>query len=170
MFKDSVAVPGQGPAPCGLMVVGEAPGRDETRLKSPFAGKAGAFFVSILEKTLKVARTEVRISNAVKVWPVIRTKRLKTRPPSKEELAFFLPYLKEEIEIVDPKVIIAVGKTAFHALAPGHPFKPGEFVSAAGRLIMPVYHPAYILRKQKSLKENTEGLKAALGKVKRSIS
>lgn len=153
------------------MVVGEAPGRDETRERRPFVGKAGRFLISVLKDALRMHREELYITNVVKVWPTVKTKRLKTRKPTREEEAFFLPYLNGEISIVDPEIILAVGKTAFCAIVPGESFKPGVFVrDAQGRLVMPVYHPAYILRKQKSLKENTGELKAALKRIKRAIS
>ncbi|MBI5902564.1 MAG: uracil-DNA glycosylase [Deltaproteobacteria bacterium] len=169
-FKDAVAVFGRGPAPCALMVVGEAPGRDETRLKTPFVGKAGSFFVAILEEVFGRERDEFYITNTVKVWPTIKTVRLKTRKPSDEEVEFFLPYLRKEIETVAPQVILAVGKTAFSTLAPGHEFAPGKWTEhPGGVLIMPVYHPSYILRRQKDLKNNTERLKEALRNARKRI-
>ncbi|MEK7774159.1 MAG: uracil-DNA glycosylase, partial [Deltaproteobacteria bacterium] len=131
-FKDAGVVFGRGPAPCALMVVGEAPGRDETRLKTPFIGKAGSFFVAALEEVFGEKRENFYITNTVKVWPVVRTKRLKTRAPNDEEVEFFLPYLRKEIEVVAPVVILAVGKTAFSTLAPGRKFAPGEWAKYAG--------------------------------------
>lgn len=168
-FRDAVIVTGKGPAPCRIMVVGEAPGRDETRLKTPFVGKAGKFFISILEEALGLKRSEIYISNVIKIWPKIDTKRLKTRKPLKEEEAFFIPYLKREISIVKPKVILAVGKTAFSALAPEEEFTPGKWVHKGNLRIMPIYHPSYILRRQKSLEESTEKLKEALREVKAEL-
>lgn len=148
------------------MVVGEAPGRNEVAEGKPFVGKAGAFLVAILEEVFGCNRDAIYITNVVKLWPHLKTKRLKTRPPSLEEKALFTPYLLEEIEIVDPLVIIAVGKTAFSALAPDRVFTPGLLVKGVcGRDVMPVYHPAYILRKQRSLDEMTRDLKAALGEA-----
>ncbi len=148
------------------MVIGEAPGRNEVAGGKPFVGKAGAFLVSILEEVFGFGRDAIYITNVVKLWPHLKTKRLKTRPPSIQEKALFTPYLLEEIELVDPRVIIAVGKTAFTAVAPDQVFTPGLWVKGVcGRDVMPVYHPAYILRKQKSLQEMTRDLKAALGEA-----
>lgn len=170
MFKDAVLVFGRGPAPCALMVVGEAPGRDETRLETPFVGRAGSFFVAILEEVFGEKRDEFYITNTVKVWPTIKTRRLKTRKPSDEEVEFFLPYLRKEIETVAPVVILAVGKTAFSTLAPGLEFVPGKWAEyRGGVLIMPVYHPSYILRRRKDLKDNTVRLKEALRKARKRI-
>jgi DNA polymerase len=159
---------GSGPVPCPVMLVGEAPGRTETELGLPFVGRAGVYLVKNLEEVFGRTRDELYITNVVKVWPHIKTKRLKTRPPTKKEEAFFLKYLLEEIEIVDPLVIVAVGKTAFTALAPGEVFRPNIWAEGpGGRQVMPVYHPAYILRKQKSISESTRALRAALRKVKK---
>lgn len=158
-----------GPVPCGLMVIGEAPGRDETKEGRPFVGKAGGFFVGVLEDALSLKRDAVYITNVVKIWPTIETKRLKTRTPTKGEKAEFTPCLMEEIRIVKPKVILAVGKTAFFALFPEERFIPGEFKDYKNIPVMPVYHPAYILRRQKRLEESVKELKDALKKVKRKL-
>ncbi len=169
-FKGASIVFGEGPAPCGLMIIGEAPGRVETRLARPFVGRAGRFLISVLKEVFEREREDFYITNVVKVWPTVETKRLKTRKPTKEEEGFFLPYLLKEIRIVEPQVVLAVGKTAFSNLAPDEDFTPGSWVSAGGRLIMPVYHPAYLLRRQKYLEENTRELKAALRKVKARLT
>ena len=156
-----------GPVARPVMVLGEAPGRNEVAEGKPFVGKAGAFLVSILEEVFGTGRDGFYITNVVKLWPHIKTKRLKTRPPSKAELAFFTPYLLEEIEIVDPRVIIAVGKTAFTAAAPDAidaGFIPGLWVKGV-RDVMPVYHPAYILRRARSIDEMRGNLKTALTEV-----
>lgn len=168
-LKDASVVFGQGPVPCRLMVVGEAPGRDETRFSTPFVGKAGKFLISVLRDVFGLEREAFYITNVVKLWPVIETKRKRTRKPTRAEEAFFIPFLRREIELVGPKVIIAVGRTAFAALAPGVEFTPGRWVESGGLLIMPVYHPSYLLRRQKSLKEETERLKAALSEVKKRL-
>lgn len=167
-FADAVPVFGQGRAPCTVMVVGEAPGRDETRLGVPFVGKAGQFLISMLRDVFKKEREDFYITNVVKVWPTIDTKRKKTRKPTPEEEEFFRPFLMEEIRVVGPNAVIAVGKTAFSALVPGAAFKPGEWASCGGLPVMPVYHPSYLLRRQKSLEEAAESFKDALIKVKKT--
>lgn len=168
-FKGSVPVFGEGPVPCRLMVIGEAPGRDETRLKRPFVGKGGSFFVGVLEEALGLGRDEVYITNVLNIWPNVETKRRRTRPPESDEAAFFVPFLLEEIGIVDPAVIITAGKTAFSALFPGRPFMPGEWAEYEGRAVMPVYHPSYLLRRQKRLKESVAELKGSLKSVREKL-
>lgn len=161
-FPESAPVFGEGPVPCRLMVIGEAPGRDETRLGRPFVGKAGSFFIGVFERALGMKRNEAYITNVLKVWPRIETKRLKTRKPMKEEEVVFTPFLLEEIELVDPTVIVAVGKVAFFALMPGEAFKAGQWMSFDGRHVMPVYHPSYLLRQQRRLAESTKELENEL--------
>ncbi len=170
-LKGRIVVLGSGPVPCDLMVVGEAPGREETRLGRPFVGKAGSFFTRVLEESLERTRRDIYITNVVKVWPKYETQRGKTRPPTSGEIDFFLPLLNREIEYVRPKVVITVGKIAFSAIMPGEHFKRSEwFQGQGGFSVMPVYHPAYILRRQRQLEELTLELKAALSKVKERLS
>ena len=170
-FKDAVPVFGSGPVPSAVMIVGEAPGREETKEGLPFVGKAGRFLVSMLEEVFGKGRDGFYITNVVKVWPTENTKRLKTRKPLPEEEEFFIPYLEEEIRIAGPKAIIAVGKTAFSALAPGSEFTPGQWCGSLGGIpIMPVYHPSYLLRRQKTLPESAKRFKEALRKVRKEIS
>lgn len=151
------------------MVIGEAPGRDETREGRPFVGKAGRFFIAVLQDSLGMPREDIYITNAVKTWPTLPTKRGKTRKPSKEELEFFTPYLEKEVALVGPRVILAVGKTAYHALVPAGEFKHGAWSEHRGTPVMAVYHPAYILRKGKSLKENTALLRKSIGMVRKVL-
>ncbi len=169
-FSDAVPVFGHGPVPCDVMVVGEAPGRDETRLGIPFVGKAGQFLISVLRDVFGREREGYYITNVVKVWPVVRTKRGRTRKPTPEEEDFFAPFLEREIKAVDPAVIIAVGKTAFSALVPDAEFAPGRWAKHNGRPVMPVYHPSYLLRRQKSLDESVAAMKAALAEAKKRLA
>lgn len=170
-LKGAVLVFGEGPAPSRVMIIGEAPGRVETRELRPFVGRAGSFFVNILEEVFKRPRGAFYITNVVKFWPTIPATRLRTRPPTTGERAFFIPYLEHEIDIVSPRVIIAVGKTAFSAILPSAGFTPGKWAATAGGIpVMAVYHPAYILRRQRDLKKNTDSMKAALRKAKRKAS
>ncbi|MBE7414379.1 MAG: uracil-DNA glycosylase [Deltaproteobacteria bacterium] len=168
-FSGSVPVFGEGPVPCRLMVIGEAPGRDETRLGRPFVGKGGSFFVGVLEEALGLKRDDIYITNVLNIWPNVETKRRRTRPPESREAGFFIPFLLEEIRIVDPAVIVTAGKTAFSALFPGKPFMPGQWAVFEGRAVMPVYHPSYLLRRQKRLKESVTELKGSLKSVREKL-
>ncbi|MBI5561161.1 MAG: uracil-DNA glycosylase [Deltaproteobacteria bacterium] len=169
-FIGSKVVFGEGPCPSRIMIIGEAPGRDETRLERPFVGRAGRFFVGIIEDVLGRERKDVYISNVVKIWPRIPTKRGRTRPPTEFEKKFFLPCLYDEIAAVNPRVVVTVGKTALSALFPSGKFVPNRWVKdKRGFSLMPVYHPAYILRRQREIKELTLGLRRALYEVRKRL-
>lgn len=170
---------GVGPVPCKVVIVGEAPGSTETKEGRPFIGRAGVLLTSALEDVFKCSRDELYITNVVKLWPNIYTEatgRYKTRTPSRAEQDYFLPYLLEELSIVKPKAVIAVGKTAYAALIDdikANPFVPGVWVEGqntkVGLKVMPVYHPAYLLRKQNQLIEMTKDLKKALKEVLKEV-
>ena len=171
---------GIGPVPCNVVIIGEAPGSTETKEGRPFIGRAGVLLTSALEDVFKCSRDELYITNVVKLWPNIYTEstgRYKTRTPSRAEQEYFLPYLLEELSIVKPKAVVAVGKTAFTALIKdpkGTLFIPGTWIDAeftkVNLPVMPVYHPAYLLRKQKQIKEMTKDLKKALRMVLKEVS
>lgn len=166
--KSDALVFGEGPCPSPVVIVGEAPGRTEAELGRPFVGRAGVFFTAIVEEAMGRPRGEFFITNVVKVWPHLDTSRGRTRPPSKAEFEFFLPFLKDELALLKPRVVVAVGKTAFAALAPGSDFSPGAWVdTGAAYRLMPIYHPAYLLRKQKSLDEMKKDMKSALVRVRK---
>lgn len=171
---------GVGPVPCSVVIIGEAPGSTETKEGIPFIGRAGALLTKALEDVFKCSRNELYITNVVKLWPNIYTEatgRYKTRTPSRVEQEYFLPYLLEELSIVKPKAVVAVGKTAYTALVcdvKQTPFVPGKWVEGkdtkTGLKVMPIYHPAYLLRKQNQLKEMTKDLKKALRKVSKEVT
>lgn len=170
---------GDGTLDASVMLLGEAPGREEEASGIPFVGKGGRYLTSVLERVFDGGREGLYITNTVKIWPRINTSRGKTRPPTKEEREFFLPYLLEEIKTVGPRVIVAVGKTAFTALSPVGGFLPGTWVHSEDLIdlpkvspigappkVMAVYHPSYLLRKQRSLEESTRRLEEALRLVR----
>lgn len=103
------AVPGEGPVPCDVMVVGEAPGRNEDLQGRPFVGAAGRLLNSLLAKA-GYPRERVYITNVVKCRPP------GNRDPSREEIASCRGYLLEQVRLVRPRVIIAVGRIAGEVL------------------------------------------------------
>lgn len=102
-------VPGVGPMPCDLMLVGEAPGKDEDEALKPFVGKAGKKLDEALEAS-GVKRSGVYITNAVKCRPP------SNRTPTWEEILKHRDYLINEIGRVDPKIIVTLGTTATRAV------------------------------------------------------
>jgi DNA polymerase len=126
------------------MVIGEAPGMDEDRQGEPFVGRAGQLLNAML-KALGLAREQVYIANILKCRPP------RNRDPRPEEAAHCEPYLLRQIELVAPRVILAVGRIAAQSLlrtdAPlgrlrGRIHRFGE----SGLPLVVTYHPAYLLR------------------------
>jgi len=137
-----------------LMFVGEAPGADEDLAGEPFVGKAGQLLTKIIE-AMGFRREEVYIANVLKCRPDMPPGVTGNRKPTAEEMATCLPYLVEQIEIVKPKCLVALGATAMEGLlkeaAPMRELR-GQWHSFKGIPLMATYHPAYLLRNQ----SNTE--------------
>ena len=100
-----------------LMLIGEAPGEQEVLEGRPFVGKAGKNLTAFLE-AVDLKREDIFISNTVKIRPTKLSdkRRVVNRPPTKEEIGLFLPYLKEEIALVKPKLLVTLGNVALKAL------------------------------------------------------
>ena len=145
--KENALVFGEGPVRPKLMLIGEAPGEQESIQGRPFVGKAG----KILELA-GLAREEIYISNAVKIRPtrVGKTGRISNRPPTKEEIALFRPWLIAEIEMVAPRVLATLGNVPLHAVT-GEKTTIGQAhgrMGIAGETGMPLfalYHPASLI-------------------------
>lgn len=136
-----------------LMLIGEAPGEQETLQGRPFVGKAGKNLDGFLE-VVGLNRPDIWISNVVKVRPtkVSDKGRTSNRPPSKEELALFTPYLYEEIGIVRPGVIVTLGNVALQAMlgpkaviGDHHGRLTEATVQRQPVRVFPLYHPASII-------------------------
>jgi uracil-DNA glycosylase len=140
-----------------VMLIGEAPGEQEALQGRPFVGKAGKNLDGFLS-VLGLEREAIRISNVVKLRPTKESAkgRLSNRPPNQEELAYFTPFLYEEILLVQPAVLVTLGNTALHALL-GNKINIGDChgqlchasVNSAGTSsffsLFPLYHPASII-------------------------
>ncbi len=144
------AVPGVGDRNARWLFVGEGPGRTEDQQGEPFVGPAGKLLDNML-RALGLARGEATyIANVVKCRPVGADGR--DRPPSPDEIAACLPYLQRQIALIQPDIIVALGKVAALALL-GLPQDGslssvrGKPASYAGRPLLPTFHPAYLLRK-----------------------
>lgn len=125
-----------------LMFVGEGPGHDEDVQGIPFVGRAGQLLTKIIE-AMKFKREDVYIANVVKCRPP------ENRNPELDEIALCMPFLKEQIDLVKPKVIMCLGKFASQTLLETQiPISKlrGNFSERDGVLIMPTFHPAYLLR------------------------
>ncbi|HET9801168.1 MAG TPA: uracil-DNA glycosylase [Chthoniobacterales bacterium] len=141
---------GVGNPEADVMFVGEAPGADEDAQGEPFVGRAGQLLTKII-KAMGFAREEVYIANILKCRPDTPGSAYGNRPPTPNEMQTCKPYLMEQIDIIQPKVIVALGATAVEGLlgnrAPMHQLR-GRWNSFNGTPLMVTYHPAYLLRNQ----------------------
>ena len=149
--RENALVFGEGPQKPKLMLIGEAPGEQETLQGRPFVGKNG----QNLDHFLALAglrREEIYISNAVKLRPTKtgKTGRLSNRPPTKDEIALFRPWLLREIAEVAPQMIATLGNVPLRAVT-GRSLTIGEVhgqVIDAGETGLPLfalYHPASLI-------------------------
>ena len=138
-------VPGEGNAEAELLFIGEAAGRNEAIQRRPFVGVAGQLLDKILIEN-NFQRKDVYISNIVKARPP------SNRDPMPEEIEAFCPYLDKEIEIIDPKLIITLGRFSMGKFIPGarisHIHGRLHQVKFLGkhRYVLPFFHPAAALR------------------------
>lgn len=143
---------GEGAAQPALMMIGEAPGGEEEQQGRPFVGTAGKNLSAFLE-VVGLKREEIYISNVVKIRPTRnspKTGKPVNRPPSAEEIAFFLPFLQEEIEAVSPKVIVTLGNVPLKAVTGEKKAVIGEYhgrpqTLSDGRILFALYHPAAVI-------------------------
>ena len=143
-------VPGEGPANAEIMFIGEAPGFYEDVQGRPFVGAAGKFLDELLESA-GLRREDVFITNIVKCRPP------GNRDPQPEELEGCEPYLDRQIEAIQPKVIVTLGRYSMNKFLPGAKISAlhGQVFKVNGRLIVPMYHPAAALH-QPSLRPKVE--------------
>lgn len=133
-----------------LMFVGEAPGADEDIQGEPFVGAAGELLTKII-KTMGFSRESVYIANVLKCRPDTPGQTSGNRKPTPEEMKTCLPYLLAQIDVIRPKVMIALGATAIEGLlGRSEPVGKlrGKFLQFRDIPLMPTYHPAYLIRNQ----------------------
>ena len=161
---------GVGNTDADLMFIGEAPGADEDRQGEPFVGRAGQLLTQIIEGGMKLKREDVYIANVLKCRPP------SNRNPEPVEVETCNPYLVRQIELIQPKVIIALGSFAAQMLLGtkiGITKLRGEFhaCNVAGLrvlphkkplVVMPTFHPAYLLRNPNAKADVWEDIKKVL--------
>src|SRR5437764_7967148 len=133
-----------------LMFIGEAPGADEDKQGEPFVGRAGQLLTRIIE-TMGFTRGEVYIANILKCRPDTPPASFGNRAPTPLEMQTCRPYLIEQIEIIQPKVLVALGATAVEGLLGTRGTMRelrGRWHSFNDTPLMVTYHPAYLLRNQ----------------------
>jgi uracil-DNA glycosylase len=133
-----------------ILFIGEAPGADEDIEGEPFVGAAGELLTRII-KTMGFSRETVYIANVLKCRPDTPGQSSGNRKPLPEEMQTCLPYLLAQIDIIQPKAIVALGGTAMEGLF-GIPARitklRGQWKTFRNIPVMPTYHPAYLLRNQ----------------------
>ena len=133
-----------------LMFVGEAPGADEDKQGEPFVGRAGELLTKIIQ-TMGFRRSDVFIANVLKCRPNMPAGVSGNRPPTSEEMETCLPYLRRQIELIEPKIIVALGAVAMRGLfGKTEPMGQmrGRWYTFGSIPVMPTYHPSYLLRNQ----------------------
>ena len=158
-------VPGQGHPRPEVMFVGEAPGADEDQQGLAFVGRAGQLLTKMIA-AMGFSREEVFIANINKCRPP------NNRPPMPEEMETCLPYLKAQIAILRPRVIVALGATAVRGLLKtDQPISQlrGTWQEFEGIPVMPTFHPAYLLRDPHKKRPAWEDLQAVLKKLGRPV-
>ncbi len=148
-----------------LMFVGEGPGRDEDLQAEPFVGRAGQLLTEIITKGMKMRREDVYIANVIKCRPP------QNRNPEPDEIAACQPFLVRQIEIIQPKVLVALGKFAAQTLlglqTPISRLR-GNWYTYQGIKLMPTLHPAYLLRNPNDKRLVWEDIKMVLRELENS--
>jgi len=145
-----------------LVLVGEAPGREEDESGEPFVGEAGRLLERILW-SMGLSRDDVYLCNVLKCHPP------GNRDPRTEELAACVPYLQRQLAAIDPEVIIALGHfAAFSLLQDSSPIGElrGGWRQYRSSAVMPTYHPAYLLRNPACKREVWEDMKAVMKRLR----
>ncbi len=146
---------GEGDPQAKLMFIGEGPGATEDETGRPFVGRAGQLLTKMIENVLEIKRSEVYIANIVKCRPP------NNRVPTPEEVASCIPYLFKQIEIIDPKIIVALGSTSYrHLTNDKTPISKvrGKKIQFQGRILIPTFHPSFLLRNPSKKREAYEDL------------
>lgn len=156
----------RGSGASGLCFVGEGPGADEDAQGLPFVGPAGQLLDRMIA-AMGIERDDVYVCNIVKCRPP------KNRTPEPEEMSACMPYLAEQLSLVEPQVIVALGKTAVQGLfgtAEGITRIRGRWRLYQGRVaVMPTFHPAYLLRNPAAKREVWADLQLVLKHLGRTL-
>jgi DNA polymerase len=152
---------GAGNPNADLMFIGEAPGRDEDLKGEPFVGRAGQLLTDII-KAMKLSRERVYIANVIKCRPP------ENRNPEPDELDACRPFIRRQVELIQPKVIVALGKFGLQSLLQkSYPISAvrGQWLDYDGIKLMPTYHPAYLLRTPAAKKDVWADMKKVMAEL-----
>jgi uracil-DNA glycosylase len=157
-------VMGEGSLDADVVFIGEAPGKKEDELGRPFVGAAGRFLDQMLE-SINLVRQDVYITNIVKYRPP------GNRDPLPHEIAEFMPFLKHQIDIINPKLIVFLGRHSMNVFLPKLRISQvhGKAFRKDGRVYYPLYHPAAALYNggmRQTLLDDFAGIPLVLEKLK----
>ncbi len=130
-----------------LMIVGEAPGREEDQKGFPFVGRAGRLLDRMFE-SIGLTRSSANPESAIYITNVIPWRPPNNRDPTTEEVRMLMPFVERHVELADPEVIVLMGNTACGAILgrKGITRLRGHWTEAMGKPVMPMFHPAALLR------------------------
>ena len=152
---------GVGDPGADLMFVGEAPGRDEDEKGEPFVGRAGQLLTDII-KAMKLSREQVYIANVIKCRPP------ENRNPEVDELEACRPFIRRQVELIRPRVIVTLGRFGLQSLTEksyGISAVRGQWLEYNGIKLMPTYHPAYLLRNPAAKKDVWADMKKVMAEL-----
>ncbi|MEL6682694.1 MAG: uracil-DNA glycosylase, partial [Pseudomonadota bacterium] len=137
-----------------VMIVGEAPGREEDRAGKPFVGRAGQLLDRMLE-AIDMGRAHPDVNNAVYITNVLPWRPPSNRTPDKAEIAMMLPFLERHVTLGDPDLVVLMGNTPCQALLgrTGITRMRGHWDEVLGKPCLPMFHPAYLLRNPMAKRE-----------------
>ena len=172
-FTGRKIVFGDGNVNSKILLIGEAPGANEEKEGRPFVGKAGKNLTEFME-SIKIDRSELYITNVVKIRPYRispKTGRAINRAPDNKEKALFTPFLYEEIEAVNPEIVVTLGNVPLQAVLNDKSVSIGEYhgklINFMGKKIFQLYHPAAVIYNSSLKKIYTNDLKELREYVKR---
>lgn len=157
VFAGKKVVFGVGHLDAAVMFIGEAPGADEEEQGEPFVGRAGQLLNRMI-KAMGLDRSQVYIGNILNWRPEMGARspdgfQTGNRPPTQDEMAYCLPFIRAQIEIIQPRVLVALGKTAVDGLLGADRFKTmgaarGSWHAYNSIPLRATYHPSYLLRQE----------------------
>jgi DNA polymerase len=157
---------GEGSNKAPLLIIGEAPGRDEDLAGRPFVGKSGQLLDKILDACGFRRDRHVYISNILKCRPP------RNRAPMPDEIKTCKPYLLRQMELINPKILILLGSTALKSMInPDMKITGlrGNWINWENRLVMPVFHPSALLRNPALKRDTWEDFKKIVFKYRQII-
>ena len=137
-----------------VMIIGEAPGRDEDIQGKPFVGRAGQF-LDLMFSHIELSRNSPDPDHALYITNVLPWRPPQNRDPREDEIAMMRPFLKRHVELIDPEVLVIMGNHACQALLwrRGITRLRGTWTEAIDRPALPMFHPAYLLRNPAAKRE-----------------